>query len=436
MSPTWARSALGSFLHRLHEIVERLEYADELDGHPSDGHAQQEPRPPVNPDALVSESAPFRPNGFAAVDRLLCDVMVECRQEGRSGAKIFSQAEVVWGRLKTCAQAHDEGGNLEPWRAAQNGVVNDLDALGQLVEQRLASEQVPRTLPAGMVEIAAPPSRYVAASPRVSMPTRGIVCKSESDQRSASPKQAGPRQGASPRRPGRSLAPVGNRAHDRAAFWMITAVDLIPDGSNGEELRNAIDNLGNEPKPRDVYEAMKLHGHEVSYNAVRNNPPPCWPRLRDGSPQPSWDFAAYAVDVSADSFERNLRKHRREIQGRETTPRATPSNVEPNRGDDLNRPVDLSRQEIRRRTIVGQAEAAETALGQIATAWTKDRDDAPAWGKLRDTLLKLTCGVKEDVDCLMGDRDQAALERIAKFVVECRRRAGGADDCGRDRRRP
>ena len=129
-------TTLRSFLHRLHEIVERLEYADELDGHDPDDHAQQEPRPPIDPDSLGPERSRFR-HERVGVDRLLCDAMAEFRQAGRSGAKIFSQAEGVWGRLKTCAQAHDEGGDLEPWRVARGCIANDLDALRRLLQPQL-----------------------------------------------------------------------------------------------------------------------------------------------------------------------------------------------------------------------------------------------------------------------------------------------------------
>jgi hypothetical protein len=233
----------------------------------------------------------------------------------------------------------------------------------------------------------------------------------------------GPRPG---RRRGRVKNRDGDSAADRAAFWMTTATDLIPDG---DALQESLAAMGLEPSPKDVYEAMKLHGLEITLGSVRNKVPACWPRLRDGSPRPSWSFTEYAADVSVDSFARNLRGHRRMMRGRDVVPRAASKTWDLQIEDQpRQRRSGPSRSTIRTVTIVRAAERVEDELGRVRSAMLSRADAAPAWGRLRRVLVEDLRVDEDAADKLMGQRDEAAIEAIATIVIKARKMAGDTGD--------
>lgn len=400
MLPTRATSPTRScdaFLARAQGIVEQLDFFAELD--------PQDCRWP-----LAGE--------LRAMERVILDVQAECASRGGSGALLYRQASSLWGQLERCIRAHDAG-DLSPWRAARDGVARDLDALRQLVAPRIVVKATAQPAPQG--------------PPRVAVAARPLAVARQVKAAGNSPRRAAATPQAAPRRRGRGPKLSGDRAQDRAAFWMLVAPDLVADG---DDLKHTLDGLGDEPRPRDVYEAMKLHGCDIAYSAVRNKPPRCWPRGRDGEPLPEWRFEEYAVDVSVESFERNLRRYRDEIAGRPTHPRATADNVEPP-GDRLPlRSTTPSRQRIRRITIIGQVEAAEEAIGAVRTARHRGVDDRAAWDALRAALAKLCQGDESVVRGLLVREDDDTLESLASHLVKVRQQAGDTGDCGRRNRRP
>lgn len=232
---------------------------------------------------------------------------------------------------------------------------------------------------------------------------------------------------------GRNPNREGDRKEDRAAFWMFKAVDLV---ASHDELRRALDHLGPEPKPRHVYEALRLHGLEISRDAVRNNPPLCWPCRQDGTPEPSWSFANYAVDVNVEAFERYLRTYRRTVGGEAVAkPRAaSPADVtrETMPASPATGP---SRSEIRTRTIVGGAEKIEEALGRVNSAMQSGVDAEIAWKDLRRLLVERLRMRPADADTLIGGKDRDAIDRISRVVVQARKTAGDTGDRGK-RKRP
>jgi hypothetical protein len=234
------------------------------------------------------------------------------------------------------------------------------------------------------------------------------------------------------RRRGRQKNRDGDSAADRAAFWMTTAPDLVPDG---DALQESLAAMGLEPSPKDVYEAMKLHGLEITLGSVRNNVPACWPRLRDGSPRPSWSFAEYAADVSVESFARNLRGHRMMMRGRDVVPRAASKTWDLQTAAETRGPRSgPSPSEIRTMTIVKACERVEDELGRVQTAMKIPADAAPAWERLRIVLvndLRLDDAAASE---LMGQRNKAAIEAIATSVMKVRKKAGDTGDFDPKRR--
>lgn len=225
----------------------------------------------------------------------------------------------------------------------------------------------------------------------------------------------------------------GDRKEDRAAFWALRAVDLVFE----DELRHALDLMGPDARPRDVYQALELHGLEISYRAVRNDPPSCWPRFSDGTPKPSWSFKDYAADVGVKAFERYIREHRRHSRGEPVVaPRAAcaadlPGNVPP-----PSRPG-LSRSQIRTRAVVDAAEAVENELCSVQAAMRSGIGAKDAWESLGRVLVERGRLAPKQADELMGARDQGAIDNIATWIVRHRKKAGdtGERDCRGDRRR-
>ncbi len=364
MSPTWARmphrSALGLFLHRLHEIVERLEFADELHGRHPNTPGRQVPEPPIDPDHLVPDSAPFRGDGFVAVDRLLCDVMAECRKTGRAGAMIVRQAEGIWGRLKACGKAHNEG-DLEPWRSARADVAEALKAFEQRVERRPAPQAAPPIVPPGTAKMAA----VRLHGDELIAPAGGKVERVEKV----------------PNAGGRKAKKPGERRQDEAAWWRDRA-DAIP-GIGDVEVDDHLR----------LYDLLTEYG-EVTLRELGQEPVPAWwPRDPHGQHKSGVRFVERFHGVAPKNFKKYLQRYDNE-QARPIDHRHRRENVEP-----ASKPTTR----VRRRDDGSAAiEAIELAMEQVAELSIDPRRHGQIIALIRTALSAGGNWTERDVDHLCG----------------------------------
>jgi hypothetical protein len=305
--------------------------------------------------------------------------------------------------------------NVEPHRyLLVDDVVEASIAVLDLVLERLESPPPP------------PPASSATDPAPESTATSTVSQAATNDQTARRKGEEGEKPLPQSGRRGRRKNRDGDSAPDRAAFWMERAPDLVPDGDALQESLAAMDP---KPTPRGVYEAMKLHGLEITLESVRNNVPPCWPRLLDGSPKPIWSFKEYAVEVSVESFERNLRRYGETMRGREVALRAASKNWDPQPASEtLGPPSGPSQSEKRTRTIVAAAERVEEELGRVQTAMQSQADATPAWERLRSVLVEKLRVDEDAADDLIGQRDEASIARIAGVVVQARKKAGDTGD--------
>jgi hypothetical protein len=392
--PGSAGSLLRSAVSSIESIVQRLEFA------------------------AAAGDAPWplccRLHGL---DCLRQDMKSAAAGDGRAGADVYGLVVQATEAITTAVRAHD-GGDLAPWRTRREDVLKLVAALRRLCEPQLEAELV--------VQAAAPAAPAPRRSPAVTMPAGHI----DVDAGAKGEKASVPRKGR-----GRNKAPIEEGSPFRAAFWMHEATDLVPDDQH--ELRSAIDILGADPRPQDVFELLQRHGLTIMLSSVRNRVPPCWPRTPDDRLAPSWEFADYAVGITAESFARNLRRHANEIKGAPDLDRHTPAalaDFKATAGHTPASPHGPTRRDIRCRTIVAGVMAVEEALARVNAAAQCGRDDPDAWDALRQTMVDRMRVPAEDVEELLASRDANTVERVAALLVKTRRRAGDDGDCDPDGR--
>lgn len=211
----------------------------------------------------------------------------------------------------------------------------------------------------------------------------------------------------------------------RAAFWMYETHDLLPDSD--PELIAAVASA--DGKPRLIYRAFKLHGFEVDLSAVRNRVPECWPRDADKNPLSKWTFKDYAIDVSEESFARNLRRYRKEVNGQ----CGDGSNYRnPGRGEGLPQcqttagSHGVGSKEIRKRAVVAAVGKAEELLACVSRAIDRKAGVKVAWRELAATLKEGLRLSEPRIKQLIDGLGTAAVDRVARFLVQ--RRADVGDD--------
>jgi hypothetical protein len=353
---------------------------------------------------------------------LLWDLYAEGRKTGPSAIAAIEAGTAIIDELAIAANSHDDG-DPAPWLERRGRVRGLLD---ELCSAAAAADPPPQA--AGVVV------RSAFVSSASSRPERRpTIIDVRPDAGRKGEKGGKPR--SAPCRPGRSRAPAEEGAPFRAAFWMHDATDLIPDDQH--ELRSAIEILGADPRPQDVFKLLQRHGLTIMLSSVRNRVPPCWPRTPDGRHAPSWDFADYADDLTADSFARSLRRHANQVQGDPDLHRHNPvvlADFKASAGYTAASPCGPTPQVIRRRAVVAGAMIAEEALARVNAAVLGGRDDPAGWDALRHTMVERMRLPAETVEELLAARDADTIDRVSKLLVKARRRAGDDGDCDPDGR--
>jgi hypothetical protein len=354
--------------------------------------------------------------------KLWWDLYAEGRRAGPSAIALFEACTAIIGELAVVTIAHDDG-DLAPWLERRARVRELLDEL------HAAGPQDPRTCRDHDVVVRS--SSVPSASARRECLQTIIDVRPDAGRKG----EKGEKPRSAPCRPGRSRTPAEEGAPFRAAFWMHDATDLIPDDQR--ELRSAIEILGADPRPQEVFELLNRHGLTIMLSSVRNRVPSCWPKTPDGRHAPSWDFSDYAGELTADSFARNLRRHAREIQGAPDLDRHAPAA----RADFIATaaytpasPHGPTPQVIRRRAIIAGAMDVEEALSRVNAAVLVNHNDPEAWDALRQTMvdrMRLPAG---DVEELLAARDASTVDSVAALLMKTRRRAGDDGDCDPDGR--
>lgn len=333
---------------------------------------------------------------------------------GEDGVRVDELTAGMLEHLEPAVRAHDAG-DLDPWRRSREEVRGIVAVLREsLVEPQLDGEVATRAAPAG------PPPTPALSQGNVDRGQKGEKAEKASVSRKGR---------------GRNKMPIEEGAPFRAAFWMHDATDLIPDDQH--ELRSAIEILGADPRPQDVFRLLQRHGLTIMLSSVRNRVPLCWPRAPDGRHAPSWEFADYAVDLNAESFARTLRRHAKQIESDPDLDRHSPAaraDLTAIAGYTPASPHGPTPQVIRRRAIISGAMAAEEALSRVNAAVEAGRDDPGAWDALRQTMVERMRMPASAVDELLASRDADTVDRVAAILVETRRRAGDDGDCDPDGR--
>jgi len=353
----------------------------------------------VGPARLSSALVPVR--------SILADARAYAHRAGEDGVRFCQLAGRLVDDLEVVVRDHDAG-DRSAWTARRGELLDVWSELEQLVDQA-----APASTPAsdGLVAAVFAPAAAVSGG-----------------------EKAKKRAGVQKRR-GRTKSPVEEGAPFRAAFWMYEATGLIPDDQH--ELRSAIEILGPDARPQQVFDLLHRHGLTVMLSAVRNRVPACWPKAPNGIPVPSWEFCDYAVDLNADSFARNLRRHAKDLETSPDLTRHTRQACAELKLSNVYTPTSHhgpTRKEIFQRSIISAAMAVEEALGRVNAIAKEGRHDPDAWEKLRQTMIDRLRVPPEDVDELLAGRSLETADRVAAFVVKARRRAGDDGDCDPDGR--
>jgi hypothetical protein len=385
--------SLRRFVKGTEGVAQRLEFADEFGGD----------RWPMSGDIV-------------SLRRLLDDLRSAAVYRGRTGASDYRLAAQVVEQLTAVVEAHDAG-DLARWRSCRGSVLASVATLRQLCQPEHDELVVRSAAPA-------------APAPRQAMPEAIVQEQHRGDEGHEGEKPAPDRKGR-----GRNKTPVEEGAPFRAAFWMHEATDLIPDDDS--KLQSAFELLGTDPKPKKVFELLRRHGLTIMLSSVRNRVPLCWPKTSDGQHAPSWEFADYAAGLTADSFDRTLRRHKKEIRGTPDLDRHTPAARADLKASPHYTPPAThgpTPGEIRRRTIIGGVMAVEEALAAANDAARCGRADPDVWEALRKAMVDRMRLPADVVAQLLAGRNVETAERVALFLVETRRRAGDDGDCDPDGR--